>query len=50
MCSTFEMFFCAGFMGVGQDRTSLTIQPVIGWVVVDSLGEKIDSIRDSILS
>lgn len=34
----YEMDFYAGFLGVGQDQTSLAIRPVIGWAVADRDG------------
>ena len=36
----FEMYFYAGFLGVGQDKKSLSLQPVIGWAVVDKEEEE----------
>ena len=31
----FDMYFYAGFVGVGQDNETLALKPVIGWAVVD---------------
>ena len=36
----YDMYFYAGFMGVGQDQKSLAIRPVIGWAVVDKEEEE----------
>lgn len=36
----FDMYFYAGFMGVGQDKNSLSLRPVIGWAVVDKEEEE----------
>ena len=36
----FPMHFYAGFVGVGQDRTTLALRPVIGWAVVDKEEEE----------
>ena len=36
----FEMSFYAGFLGVGQDKESLALRPVIGWAVVDQEEEE----------
>ena len=34
------MYFYAGFLGVGQDKKSLSLRPVIGWAVVDKEEEE----------
>ncbi len=36
----FEMYFYAGFLGVGQDKKTLALRPVIGWAVVDKEEEE----------
>ena len=35
-----EMFFYTGFLGVGQDKKTLALKPVIGWAVVDKEEEE----------
>ena len=36
----FDMYFYAGFHGVGQDKKTLALKPVIGWAVVDKEEEE----------
>ena len=36
----FDMYFYAGFLGVGQDKKTLALKPVIGWAVVDKEEEE----------
>ena len=33
----FEMCFYAGFLGVGQDKKTLALKPVIGWAVAEDI-------------
>ena len=35
-----EMYFYTGFLGVGQDKKTLALKPVIGWAVVDKEEEE----------
>ena len=35
-----DMYFYAGFLGVGQDKKTLALKPVIGWAVVDKEEEE----------
>ena len=46
------MYFYAGFLGVGQDKKSLSLQPVIGWAACSGQGrgrEGQDDPEESIL-
>ena len=36
----FDMYFYAGFLGVGQNKKTLALKPVIGWAVVDKEEEE----------
>ena len=40
LAEEFDMYFYAGFLGVGQDKKTLALKPVIGWAVVDKEEEE----------
>jgi hypothetical protein len=42
----YEMEFLAGFIGIKQDKKTLTLRPEIGWLVKDKNNAKIAPIKD----